>query len=206
MTSAPNTKPPTAPFDGLLRADRRRQRPAAERAAGVVLRRVADDHGEHQQEQRRAARAARGWRSSRRSAARDRATETAPPTPTRARRARRATRPEPRAPMRDERRHQHDVERQPRSAGATTGERQQRQASPPAPTAQRGTRAPLARASAGVARARQHAAALRRPHEEQRGGANQTTPTATAMRTAPLRTRRHLTPSATERGDGLMPP
>ena len=39
------------PFDGLLRADRRRQRPAAERAAGVVLRRVADDDRQHQQEQ-----------------------------------------------------------------------------------------------------------------------------------------------------------
>ena len=31
-------------FDGLLRADRRRQRPSAEHAARVVLRRVADDH------------------------------------------------------------------------------------------------------------------------------------------------------------------
>ena len=39
-------------LDGLLRADRRRQRPSAERAAGVVLRRVADDDDRQQQQRR----------------------------------------------------------------------------------------------------------------------------------------------------------
>ena len=50
--AVPKTKPPIGALDGLLRADRRRQQAPAERAAGVVLRGVADDHGQHQQEQR----------------------------------------------------------------------------------------------------------------------------------------------------------
>ena len=79
-------------FDGLLRADRRRQRPPAERAAGVVLRRVADDHREHQQEQRPRPAERRGWPPARRAAGRCRATERAPPKPSPARRPRRATR------------------------------------------------------------------------------------------------------------------
>ena len=67
-------------LDGLLRADRRRQRAPAERAPGVVLRRVADDDRQHQQEQRLAARASRESPPARRSAGPGRATETATPT------------------------------------------------------------------------------------------------------------------------------
>ena len=50
IATVPNTSPPIAPSTRLLRADRRRQRPAAERPAGVGLRRVADDDDDQQQQ------------------------------------------------------------------------------------------------------------------------------------------------------------
>ena len=52
IAAVPKTNPPMRALDGLLRADRRRQLAPAERAAGVVLRRVADDDRRHQQQRR----------------------------------------------------------------------------------------------------------------------------------------------------------
>ena len=43
-------EPAKRPFERLLRADRRRQRTAPERAAGVVLRRVADDDADDEEQ------------------------------------------------------------------------------------------------------------------------------------------------------------
>ena len=110
----PNTKPADRALDRLLRADRRRQRPPAERAAGVVLRGVADDHRQHQQEQRR-----RGPRSL---ANRDHRADRQPDVErrkqrrrrrARARRCRRATTPSDAAPIATSAAISTDVERQP---------------------------------------------------------------------------------------------
>ena len=49
MKIVATTSPPTAPSNGLLRTDRRRERPAAEQPPGIQLRRVADDNGSNQQ-------------------------------------------------------------------------------------------------------------------------------------------------------------
>ena len=57
-------------LDRLLRADRRREWPPAEQPAGVVLRRVADDHRANQQQRRRASRADRAPRRASRAACR----------------------------------------------------------------------------------------------------------------------------------------
>ena len=211
--TAPNTRPADGPFHGLLWTHLRRERPAPERAARIVLRGVADDHGQHQQEQRvAAARLADGDHRAERQA-RGTATETGSPRRVRARRGRRSRRVSVEGAERDERRHQHDVDRRRQAAARTprTSASPRHRPESPAPAARCSGRAPRIR------RIRAPGAA-RRPPKKTAAGDNQTTAIAKASRIAPLRTRviadqpgrvsagslgaeRDRT-----RGDGLMPP
>ena len=211
-------EPADRALDGFLRADRRRQRPPPERAAGVVLRRVADHHGQHQQEQHaRPGKRAHGDERADRQADVERGKQRR--RDGRERVCAAAPRSERAQADRDERGHERHFERIPGLQADHAGGQQRRDQD-------------RKRRHVQIAGRGQHDELAHAEHDEHRGedrktlsGANHTTPTASAIRAAPLRTRVidgppracglriadcgldcgfHLAPSAT--GDGLMPP